>query len=347
MGHPPVPLTDADVVAVHLDRAWDHLDRGELAAAVRSADTAAECAPELPEVRTLQGAIAAAHGDTHGALAHYAAAIEADPDYPSPILQSAELYLYSLDEPDRARELVDRARELVEEDDELADAVLLTAEIELARGDADAARAAMQDLRGVSIAEPALHCRAGQMWFDLDELEEADRHFQAAIAEDESLADAHHGLGLVGEARGDVAAMRHAWLTTRKLDLESPPAPWHIEAAEFESIAETALAELPERVRALLENVPIMVVDYPSVEIIAEGHDPRMLGFFAGVPYPEKPNVGGGQTHPDCVFLYQKNIENACRGREELIREIRITLWHETAHFFGLDDEQLGEIGLG
>jgi predicted Zn-dependent protease with MMP-like domain len=86
--------------------------------------------------------------------------------------------------------------------------------------------------------------------------------------------------------------------------------------------------------------------DFPSIEIIAEGNDPRMMGFFSGVPYPEKSNLGGA-PHLDCVFLYQRNIERMCRSREETAKEIRITLLHETGHFFGLSEEELEEMGLG
>jgi predicted Zn-dependent protease with MMP-like domain len=93
--------------------------------------------------------------------------------------------------------------------------------------------------------------------------------------------------------------------------------------------------------------VPIIASDYPSVEIVAEGNDPRMMGFFSGVPYPEKSHVAGATPHLDCVFLYQRNIERMCRNHDELAREIRITLLHETGHFFGLSEEELDEMGLG
>jgi len=112
-----------------------------------------------------------------------------------------------------------------------------------------------------------------------------------------------------------------------------------------EHVAEDALAELPERIRKLLENVPIVASDYPSIEIVAEGNDPRMLGFFSGVPYPEKSSLGG-VPHLDCVFLYQQNIERMCRGRAEATKEVRTTLLHETGHFFGMSEDDLSAVGL-
>ena len=115
---------------------------------------------------------------------------------------------------------------------------------------------------------------------------------------------------------------------------------------DFEKVAEAALEELPERIGKPLENVPIVAADYPSLEIVAEGNDPRMLGFFSGVPYPEKSNLGGA-AHLDCVFLYKTNIERAAKNREDAAKEIRITLLHETGHFFGLSEEELEDMGLG
>ena len=93
--------------------------------------------------------------------------------------------------------------------------------------------------------------------------------------------------------------------------------------------------------------MPILASDYPAVELVAEGSDPRMMGFFSGVPYPEKQNVMGASPHLDCVFLYQRNIERMSRDAAELRAEIRITLLHETGHFFGLSEEELEAMGLG
>ena len=78
-----------------------------------------------------------------------------------------------------------------------------------------------------------------------------------------------------------------------------------------------------------------------------DGYDPRMMGFFSGVPYPEKAAIGGATPHLDCIFLYKRNLERECQGREELEAEIRITLLHETGHFFGLSEEELDAMGLG
>jgi predicted Zn-dependent protease with MMP-like domain len=152
---------------------------------------------------------------------------------------------------------------------------------------------------------------------------------------------------MVFEERDDVGEMVKAWLRVRDLDLAEEAAAWSLSQEEFERIAEATIEELAERIRRLLENVLIIASDYPSIEIIAEGWDPRIMGFFSGVPYPEKANVGGSQPHLDCVFLYKRNIERISRSKEEVAHEIRTTVLHETGHFFGLDEDELDEMGLG
>jgi predicted Zn-dependent protease with MMP-like domain/Tfp pilus assembly protein PilF len=341
------PSPDTDPVTAHLDRGWELLDRGDIRGAALAADAAAARSADSPELRTLRGAIAAADGQFDAAVAHYTAAIEADPEYATPILQAAELQLYSLDDPERALALAERATAVSSEDDERADAALLAAEALLALDRPDDARSALALLDGLRLHEAAIHTRAGQLYLDLGEPARAEAHLEAAIAADPDYADAHHTLGMLCELRGDLDGMRRAWLTTRRLDLQAPSPAWHVGEREFERIAEEAFDRLPDDVKVRLVNVPILISDYPSVEVIAEGNDPRMLGMFTGVPLSEKSNVGNGQPQPDCCFLYQRNIEHHCNAAGDVEHEIHVTLWHETAHFFGLEDDDLDELGLG
>ncbi len=93
--------------------------------------------------------------------------------------------------------------------------------------------------------------------------------------------------------------------------------------------------------------MPILVEDFPSEHLVREGLDPRLLGLFTGTPLPSKSVLEGQPHSPDSAVLFLRNLEAACATREELEEEIRITILHETAHFFGLDDEDLDAIGLG
>ena len=237
---------------------------------------------------------------------------------------------------------------MVTDDDEFVDAILLKAAAEIALGDRDeAARATLTELDGCVMDEPDLRCTIAEMWLELGEVAASERLFLAAIAVDDSCADAHYGLGLIYESQGRRRAMIAAWQKTRTLDLAAAKPPWHLADDGFEAVVEAALAELPAEIIAHLENVPIMVEELPAAELVSDGYDPRLLGLFSGTPLPDKSHVAEQQPHVDTIELFQRNLERACGDRAELVTEIRITLIHETAHFFGLEDSDLERIGLG
>lgn len=335
-----------DELSAHLDRGWDLLQKGDLSTATVAARHVLELDEESPEAHTLLGAIAAAGGEHETAIEHYDRAMELDPEFVDPLLYSAESHLWPLGEFDEAIRLCDAALDLAEEEDEFLDALLLKAEAELAKGDGAAARKTLAELPPTSLPDPHFHVRAGRALLDAGDLDAAEKHLQAALKEAPDLVDAQHGLGLIHEERGDARKMVKAFLKVREADLKEPAPPWGVTRERFEELAEAALEELPERIRKLLENVPILAADYPSIELVAEGSDPRMMGFFSGVPYPEKASLGE-LPHLDCVFLYQSNIERFCRSAAEVEEEIRKTLLHETGHFFGLSEEELEAMGLG
>jgi predicted Zn-dependent protease with MMP-like domain/Tfp pilus assembly protein PilF len=341
-------VVDAKLQAA-LDRGWDLLGKNDLDGAAHSAAEALAAVPDAPEALTLQGSIAAARGDEEDALDLWEQAIDEDPTYVSPMLYAAELHM-AREDWDVALDLLGQAEDAADEEADYLDALLLKIEALLGKGEDRAAKKALAELPDVEYPDASYHVRAGRSCLDLERWDDAEAQFQKAIAMAPDDSDAHHGLGMVHEAREDTRAMTREWLRVRELDLEEDakdPVPWALTQEEFEAAGEAALAELPERVQELLANVPIVAADYPSIEIVAEGNDPRMMGFFSGVPYPEKSHLDGAQAHLDCVFLYKLNIERMSRNADELRDEIRTTLLHETGHFFGLSEEELEEMGLG
>lgn len=341
------PPADMDALSAHLDRGWDLLSKNDYRSAEIAAKRALDAEPDAPEALTLLGAIAAAEGEEDDALEFYRKAMSVDPDFVAPMLYSAEILLSPERDPDEALRLIDEALEHADEEEEYLDALLLKSEALLALGDRDEeVKETLEELPPVSFPEASFHLRAARCFLDLSVFPPAKEHFEKAIVLDAHLSDAHHGLGIVHELTDDLRAMTKAWLKVRELDLEELAPPWSVSQEEFETIAEDTLAELPDRIRKLLENVPILAAEYPSLEVVAEGNDPRMMGFFSGTPYPEKSQIAAASPHLDCVFLYQRNIERMCRSREEVAEEIRVTLLHETGHFFGLSEEDLRELGL-
>lgn len=109
--------------------------------------------------------------------------------------------------------------------------------------------------------------------------------------------------------------------------------------ARFERLVEQALAELPARYRGLLENVVIIVEDYPSRRRRPQADDSLLLGEFRGIPRTQKSVFEPGP--PDQIFLYQKNIEAICDSDEEVCEQVRLTVLHELGHYFGLQEDEL------
>ena len=116
---------------------------------------------------------------------------------------------------------------------------------------------------------------------------------------------------------------------------------------DFSAILDNAIKELPEEFREKLENVAIIVEDYPSKELLERmevPEDETLFGLYEGVPLTERGHFEAPLL-PDRIYIFQREIEDACDSPEEVKEELKITLVHEIAHFFGIDDDYLEEIG--
>ena len=128
--------------------------------------------------------------------------------------------------------------------------------------------------------------------------------------------------------------------TAARRGAEGSPTP------RWREIAEQALAELPERARQLLRDVPIVIAEQPAEADVDAGVDPRSLGLFNGTAYPDGSHLGG-QPGLTQILIFRRNLERVAASDDELREEIRTTLIHETGHFFGMSDEDLEGVGLG
>ncbi len=114
----------------------------------------------------------------------------------------------------------------------------------------------------------------------------------------------------------------------------------------FEKLVRAAIGELPEEFRKKLKNVAIIVEDYPSAELIKRMGVPAgdtLFGLYEGVPLTER-GFFAEPLHPDRILIFQRAIEDECDSPEEIKEELKMTLVHEVAHFFGMDDDYLEEI---
>ena len=263
-----------------------------------------------------------------------------------PLLCAAELYIWELGEDEKGLELCRRAKEVAEEEEEFLDALLLQAEAEINLGRERAALATLREIPEVDLPEGRYHVRAGRLFLDLDRTEDAEKQFKRAVESDADSGDALHGLGLCAERRNQRPKMIEYFQRVREIDLREERPPWALDEAAFRKLCAKALDDLPETLRTRMGNVPIIASDYPTIEMVRDGSDPRMLGFFAGVPFGEHSSVGG-TPHLEAIFLFQRNIERVAYGPEDVEQEAQITLVHEAGHFFGLSEEQLEAMGLG
>lgn len=116
---------------------------------------------------------------------------------------------------------------------------------------------------------------------------------------------------------------------------------------EFERLVREAIAEIPESLRSLLDNVVVDVESSPSAEDLAELgiDDPtELLGLYHGTPLTER-GVELELQLPDRVTIYQRNIEELCETPKEIVEQIRTTVLHEIGHYFGMDEDDLFDVG--
>jgi predicted Zn-dependent protease with MMP-like domain len=118
---------------------------------------------------------------------------------------------------------------------------------------------------------------------------------------------------------------------------------------EFENAVERAIAQIPEMFRAHLANLSIAVEERPARSLLQELDVPpgeTLFGVFTGIPLPER-SVTEPPLYPDAILIFRKPLEDACRNLAELEEEIAITVVHEVAHYLGISEERLEELGYG
>ena len=107
----------------------------------------------------------------------------------------------------------------------------------------------------------------------------------------------------------------------------------------FEGLVSDALDEVPPELMALLDNVVVLVEDRNPDE-------PHLLGLYEGHALTERGWHSGGDL-PDRIMIYRAAICDICETEDEVVDEVTITVVHEIAHHFGIEEERLHELGWG
>jgi len=116
---------------------------------------------------------------------------------------------------------------------------------------------------------------------------------------------------------------------------------------EFDRALRLALSGLPPMFRKALDNVAVVVEEWPPDWLLDElGIPPEdtLYGFYHGVPLPERSVQDSGNL-PDKISIYRGPLAEDFPDPEELRREIRVTLLHEIGHYFGMDEADLSRLG--
>lgn len=329
-----------------LDAAWEALETGDIAGARRRV---AKLDAEAPDTLLVLAACCREESDNERALEHLRRAAKADPEWATPELWIAEILAAEPETMEDAQRHAERALDLAEEEDEYLSALALKAGLEAELGALDEAKQTLSDLPppDVLIGDLPLALEIAELHQVVGEAEVAVQRLRTLTAAHPEEPDAWYALGCAAAEVGDDAEMRAAWKRTWTLDSapradgdgrdEDSP---ELDDEVVSQVAERALGELPDRARALLRDVPIIVAELPAEADVETGLDPRALGLFTGTAYPDMPHVGG-QPGLTQIVLFRRNIERVAADEDELREELRITLLHETGHFFGLDEAAL------
>ena len=113
-----------------------------------------------------------------------------------------------------------------------------------------------------------------------------------------------------------------------------------IPLAQFEDLVAEALDEIPDELARLVENV-VFVVEDDSVE-----EPGSLLGLYEGIPLTERGSWYAGAL-PDRITVYRLPILAICDTIEDVVDEVHVTVVHEIAHHFGIDDDRLHDLGYG
>jgi predicted Zn-dependent protease with MMP-like domain len=108
---------------------------------------------------------------------------------------------------------------------------------------------------------------------------------------------------------------------------------------EFEDAVSEALDRIPGDLARMMNNVVVLVEDDPP-----DG-DSDLLGLYEGTPLTERDGWWAAGSLPDRITIFRNPTLAACETAEEVVEEVRVTVVHEIAHHFGIDDERLHELG--
>ncbi len=111
-----------------------------------------------------------------------------------------------------------------------------------------------------------------------------------------------------------------------------------VSSEEFDDLVSAALDDIPPELARAMDNVAVFVEDEPPED--------GLLGLYEGVPLTERASSYAGVL-PDRITIYRRPIRAISTDAADIVQQVRITVVHELAHHFGIDDDRLDELGWG
>ena len=105
----------------------------------------------------------------------------------------------------------------------------------------------------------------------------------------------------------------------------------------FDELVSDALDQIPPELTAAIDNVVVLVEDRHPEE-------PDLLGLYEGIALTERDSWYGGSLR-DAITIYRDALLDICDTEDDVVEEVTVTVVHEIAHHFGIDDERLHELG--
>lgn len=267
-------------------------------------------------------------------------------------------------------------------DDDAVDALLTEAEEALDRGDVDRALELLEDPAQSDGADPEVRAMFGLALYYGGEYEDAyewlleaveedpedveargalgvchfyrlevpiaEKELRRALLSEPDWAEAHYWLARVLEWRGRYPEAMVSFQKAAALDKEAYAVPERLGDDELDAVVHDAIEPLPPRIKLALDDVAILVEEYPSEELLRESEPalpPDLLGLFSGASHAQKSSTQSGVV-PGTIHVFRRNIEHFGGEREDVVDELRVTLLHEIGHALGMDEDELHKLGL-
>jgi len=164
-----------------------------------------------------------------------------------------------------------------------------------------------------------------------------------AIRIDPHNPEAHYVRALLRERCGDQHGAQRDFHRAHLLAPEHFPQPVSLSDHEIEAIVDEAISDLDEATRNFLDQVAVLVEDFPDEEVCLGFTPPappgEILGYFSGVPVHERSLSNPWTNLPSALVLYRKNMERIAWDRKRVIEELRLTVFYEIGHFLGVSPD--------